>query len=57
LTQNRPVAAMRGQEPERLSGKKPTSGGSSEIEVNEPTTRPVRSPAASTDVITQTPVG
>jgi hypothetical protein len=44
LTQNRPVAAMRGHEDERLSGKKPTSGGSSEIEVNEPTTRPVRAP-------------
>jgi hypothetical protein len=48
---------MRGQDDERLSGKNPTSGGSSEMEVNEPTTRPVRKPASSTAVTTHTPVG
>ena len=46
-----------GQLVEPLSGKNPTSGGSRETEVNDPTTKPARRPSAWVAVTTQTPVG
>src|SRR4051794_37467014 len=57
LTQKRPAPWIFGQLVDALSGKKATSGGSSETEVNEPTASPARSPSGVLAVITQTPVG
>ena len=55
--QKRPVGSIRRQLVERLSGKKPTSGGSSEMDVNDPTASPQRWPSGVAEVTTQTPVG
>src|SRR5690606_36671161 len=58
LTQNLPVAAMSGQLVEALSGRKATSGGSSDTDVKVPTTiPPAGRPDASALVMTETPVG
>ena len=56
LTQNEPVASIWGQLPEDFPGQKPTNGGSSEIEKNEPTAMPT-GPSAESPVTTVTPVG
>ena len=48
---------MRGQLDDFLSGKKATSGGSSETEVKDPTAMPTALPSGSTAVTTHTPVG
>ena len=40
FTQKWPLASIFGHDDEPLSGKKPTSGGSSDTEANEPTARP-----------------
>jgi hypothetical protein len=54
--QNRPVARMTGHVDEVLAGRKPTSRGSSDTDVNDPIARPTGSsgPAA---VTTTTGVG
>jgi hypothetical protein len=57
LTQNLPALSMSGQLEEDLSGKKPTSGGERETDVNDPTTIPAQRPSANVAVTTQTPVG
>jgi hypothetical protein len=57
FTQNVPASRIRGQLVEPLSGKKATSGGLSDTEVKDPTTKPARRPSASVAVTTQTPVG
>src|ERR687890_2133267 len=57
LTQNRPARSILGQLVELLSGKKAMSGGSSETEVNDPTTKPAREPSSWLAVTTHTPVG
>ena len=43
FTQNAPVASIFGHDVEPLSAKNPTSGGSSDTELNEPTARPTGS--------------
>jgi hypothetical protein len=54
--QKRPAARIFGQLLDVLSGKKATSGGSSDTEVNDPTTIPTgASPLIA--VTAQTPVG
>src|SRR3954470_24901141 len=57
FTQNLPALRIRGQLVEPLSGKKATSGGFSDTDVKEPTTKPARPPSGSVAVTTQTPVG
>src|SRR5690349_16102558 len=57
LTQNFPARSILGQLVELLSGKKATSGGWSDTDVNEPTTKPARDPSRCVAVTTQTPVG
>ena len=57
LEQNGDELTIRGQLLEPRSGKKPTSGGSSDTEVNEPTTMPAGLSSVPADVTTHTPVG
>src|SRR6478609_432261 len=57
LTQNRPLGSMSGQLFEFRPGKKPTRGGSSETDANEPIVRPFGCPSTPSPVITVTPVG
>jgi hypothetical protein len=57
LTQNLPARSILGQLDDDLAGKKAIRGGSSETDVNEPTTKPARPPSGSAAVTTQTPVG
>src|SRR5262245_27995209 len=56
LTQKPFVGAIANHVSLSFIAKKPTSGGSSEIDVNEPTVNPIGRPAAS-PVTTVTPVG
>src|SRR5204863_8474509 len=56
LTQNAPDRSMAGQLVEFRAGKKPTSGGSSDTEENDPMVRPYGSPSYA-EVTTVTPVG
>ena len=55
FTQNDPVASILGQDEEPLSAKNPTSGGSSDTELNDPTASPT-GPDSAAAVMTVTPV-
>jgi hypothetical protein len=55
--QKRPVVRIFSHVEEDLSGKKPTSGGSRETDVNDPTINPTGSSAAVIAVTAHTPVG
>jgi hypothetical protein len=57
LTQNAPVARIRGQVDERRPGKKATSGGSRLADVNDPTDIPTGARSRPQAVTTATPVG
>jgi hypothetical protein len=57
FTQNAPASRIIGHVVEPLSGKNPTSGGSSDTDVNEPTTIPAGPEPFAAAVTTQTPVG
>ena len=57
LTQNEPVSAMSCQRVELTIGRNPTSGGSSETDVNEPIVKPTGVPSALVAVMMVTPVG
>ncbi len=57
FTQNEPLDAMRGHDVEFIPGKNPTSGGSSETEVNVPIVMPWGSELASRPVTITTDVG
>ena len=48
---------MAGQRSESIIGRNPTSGGSSDTEVNEPMVNPTGVPSAVVAVTTVTPVG
>ena len=56
LTQKVPAEAIRNQRSDVVIGKNPTSGGSSDTEVNEPMVNPTGSPSTIA-VTTVTPVG
>ena len=56
FTQNAPERRMRFQRSESIIGRKPTRGGSSDTEVNEPMVNPTGS-SPSMPVTTVTPVG
>ena len=56
LTQNEPVDAMRSHRSDVVIGRNPTSGGSSDTDVNEPMVNPTGSPSTIA-VTTVTPVG
>jgi hypothetical protein len=57
LTQKRPAERILGQLVELRSGRKATSGGSSDTEVKEPTAMPAGAPSGGEAVMTHTPVG
>jgi hypothetical protein len=57
LTQNLPEFAISGQVDDFLSGRKPTRGGSSDTELNDPTTSTSGDPSSCMAVTAQTPVG
>jgi hypothetical protein len=57
FTQKDPAALIWGQDFDCLATHRPTSGGTSEIEKNDPTDRPVGLRAASRAVTMATPVG
>ena len=57
LTQKCPARSIIGQVEEPLSGRKPTSGGSSETEEKVPTIRPTGSPSGVDRGDRATPVG
>src|SRR5688500_18068777 len=56
FTQKEPASSMRGQLDDDLSGRKATSGGSSETDVNDPTAIPAGCPSGGRAVTTATPV-
>src|SRR4051794_20342279 len=57
FTQNRPASRMPGHDDELFPAQKPTSGGSSDTEKNDPTAKPAGRPSAPAAVMTVTPVG
>src|SRR5690349_5730962 len=57
LTQNRPVGAIFCQLIDSAVGRKPTFGGSSDTDVNEPIVMPNGWPSSASPVTTVTPVG
>src|SRR3954447_23020583 len=56
FTANEPAFSMCGQLDDVLPGRKPTSGGSSDADVNDPTASPYGAPSSTAVTIT-TPVG
>jgi hypothetical protein len=57
FTQKEPEARILGKLEDPLSGKKASSGGTSDTDVNEPTAIPAGRPCGSIPVTTTTPVG